>query len=237
VGRRYLLSRQGPDNPSMRFTTLVVVGWVALTSLSCRPKGFEVPSPAEQAPIRDQLAEFARSWLFPAKIAPPNVAFEAHEATDGAITVTVEPLRPEDASWNAWPGPSSRLFNNRAALLFEVTVVSTGPVRWIPDNTGLELNDPGHPLPPARTADELLAPLLRAALFQERYALDGDYVQRTRAAGPFRSAYLPLDAADSPLHGVIGFPLPDPEEQVIALRVTVGVQGKDGPHAVKFLYE
>lgn len=205
--------------------------------LSCRPKGWEVPSPAAQASVRQQLAEWSKSWLLPAKIAPPTVPFESKEATEGGVTVTVRPLRPEDATWNTWPGPSSRLFNNRAALMFDVTIVASGPVRWIPQRTGLELNDAGHPLPPARTADNLLAPLLRAALFEERYALDGDFVERTRAAGAFRSAYLPLDAADSPLSGVIGFPLRDPEEQVVALRLTVGVQGPDGPHAVKFLYD
>ena len=74
--------------------------------------------------------------------------------------------------------------------------------------------------------------VLRAALLQEGFGLDGDHVERTRAAGPFRAAYLPLGTAQAPLHGVIGFPLSDPERHVVALRVTVGVQGPDGAHAV-----
>jgi len=221
----------------MRSSSLLLAGWLALTGLSCKPKGWEVPAPAEQAVVQDQLDRFARSWLYPAKIAPPTVPFDEQETHEGGITVRVQPLRPEDAPWNTWPGPSARLFNNRAALLFHVTIEASRPVRWLPGSTGLELNDPGDPLPPARTPDELLAPLLRAALLQERYALEGDFVQRTRAAGPFRAAYLPPDSASTPLTGVIGFPLPDPEKQVIALQLTVGLLGPDGRHAVRFLYD
>ena len=79
--------------------------------------------------------------------------------------------------------------------------------------------------------------VLRAALLQEGFGLDGDHVERTRAAGPFRTAYMPLGSVAAPLHGVIAFPLLDPDKHVVALRVTVGVQGPDGAHAVAFLYE
>lgn len=221
----------------MRPTVGLIAIIIACTSVSCRKGGWEVQNPTEQQEASEELDRFARLWLDPAHIAPPNVAFEAREATAGSAVVRVRPLRPEDADWNAWPGESLRLFNNRAALLFEVDVEGPAPLRWLPDETALELNVEGDALFPARTPDEVLVPLLRAALIQEQWALDGDYVERTRAAGPFRDAYLPTAASDRPIRGVVAFPLRDPELHVVALRVTVGVSTPEGVEHLSFLYE
>jgi len=220
----------------MRTTALLITVFSAFLLGSCRPRAWDVQHPAEQEAAREELERFERLWLKPARIAPPNIPFERREQVDGQVTVAVRPLRPEDADWNTWPGAVARLFNNRAALLFEVEVVGRGPLKWLPDATSLELNTEGDPLGPARTPDELLLPLLRAALVQEQWALEGDLVERTRAAGPFRTAYLPTDAARSPLRGVVGFPLRDPELHVVALQVTIAVEAPDGPHTFAFVY-
>lgn len=206
-------------------------------ALSCKRPTWDFSGPVDRESAAAELDAFERTWLDPARIPPPTVSMDAREATDGAVRVTVTPLRPEDAAWNTWPGPTLRLFNNRAALLFEVSVEASGPVRWIPERTGLELNVEGDPIAPAQTADELLVPVLRAALLQESYGLSGDHVERTRGAGPFRSGYLALGHAEPPLVGLIGFPLHDPEQHVVAMRLTLAVEAADGPHTLVLLYE
>lgn len=209
----------------------------ALLAVSCAPKSWAIQDPADQAEAREELDRFERTWLHPARIAPPNVVFEPRTATRGDLAVTVAPLRPEAAPWNTWPGPTARLFNNRAALLFEVAIEGEGPVRWVPGATTLELNDAGDPLSPARAPDEVLVPLLQAALVQERYGIDGDFVERTRGAGPFRGAYLPTSPVETPVMGLIAFPLTDPEQHVVAFRITLGVEGPDGLRRIPILYE
>jgi len=220
----------------MRIVPFRLIAFSALMLVSCHPRAWNVQHPAEQQAAREELDRFERLWLGPAHIAPPNVAFEGQEQADEQVTVSVRPLRPEDADWNTWPGPAVRLFNNRAALLFEVEAVGRGSLKWMPEGTFLELNTEGNPLDPARTPDEVLLPLLRAALVQEEWGLDGDLVERTRAAGPFRAAYLPTEATRSPLRGVVAFPLPEPELHVVALRLTLAVEAPDGPHAFSFVY-
>jgi hypothetical protein len=221
----------------MRTNLLLLAIISAFIAASCRPRAWEVQHPAEQEAAREELEDFQRLWLKPARIAPPNIPFERRTQQDEQLSVTLLPLRPEDADWNTWPGATARLFNNRAALLFEVEVVGKGPLTWAPEATALELNTEGDPLGPARTPDQVLLPLLRAALVQEQWALQGDLVERTRAAGPFRAAYLPTESARSPLRGVVAFPLRDPELHVVALRVTLAIEAVDGPHRFSFLFE
>lgn len=221
----------------MRPSVIVALACTVGSAISCKRPAWEVARPTDRDAAAEELAAFERAWLEPAKIPAPVVAFEAHTATEGSVTVTASPLRPEDAAWNTWPGPTVRLFNNRAALLFEVAIDADGPVAWIPERTGLEINEVGDALPPAESAEELLVPLLTAALQQERHGLPGDHVERTRSAGAFRSAYLPLGAHGAPLTGLIAFPLADPERHVVAFRLTLGVSGPDGPHAIALLFE
>jgi hypothetical protein len=221
----------------MRPIVIPYAAGLAAMALSCKRPAVDVMVPTDQSAVAEELSAFERTWLEPAKIPPPTVTLEPRTLEEGAVTVTVNPLRPEDAAWNAWPGPTVRLFNNRAALMFEVTVDGGGRVAWLPDRTGLELNEVGNPLPPAHTPDELLVPVLRAALLQEGYGLEGDAVERTRAAGPFRTAYLPLGPVDSPMTGVIGFPLLEPDRHVVAFRLTLAVLAPDGTHTLSFLYE
>jgi hypothetical protein len=88
----------------------------------------------------------------------------------------------------------------------------------------------------------LLADLLYHAFLEERWSEDGDLVARTRAAGPFRSAYLPPWVAGTELTGVIAFPLatrdgPLPEIQVAALRLTLAITAADGPHELVWVFE
>ncbi|MBW1877969.1 MAG: hypothetical protein JRI25_03475 [Deltaproteobacteria bacterium] len=220
----------------MRTTLFLLTVFSAFALASCRPRAWDVQHPTEQEAAREELERFERLWLNPAHIAPPNIPFERREQTDEQISVAVRPLRPEDADWNTWPGDAARLFNNRAALLFDVEVVGRGSLKWVPEATSLELNTEGDPMRPAHAPDEVLLPLLRAALVQEQWALKGDLVERTRAAGSFRAAYLSTEPARSPLRGVVAFPLRDPERHVIALRITVAVEAEDGPHQFSFLY-
>ena len=204
---------------------------------SCAPRSRGVDPVAERIVVTEELSRFRRYWLEPARVAPPTVDFEWREATSGDVTTRIRPLRPEDAEWNQWPGDGYRLFNNRAALLFEVEIDGDPPLRWVPERSTLELNDAGTPLLAAATPDDLLVPLLRAALVQEQFGTDGDLVDRTRAAGPFRAAYLPLSASRPQVKGVIAFPLEAPEQHVIAFRVRLRVHGADGGHDLTWLYE
>ncbi|MBX2800036.1 MAG: hypothetical protein KTR31_20330 [Myxococcales bacterium] len=153
----------------------------------------------------------------------------AKETTAGAVTATARPLRPEDAPWNRWPTGGHRLFNNRAALLFEVSIRSDEPLVWLPAGTTLELNDEHTVVPAAETTEALLADLLSHAFLEEQWSIPGDLVDRARGAGPFRAAYLPLHAQDGAMEGIMAFPLwAGPgrslaELHVVAVRLTVKV--------------
>lgn len=193
--------------------------------------------------MRERIAEFRGRALDPARIPPPSIDPGARVAEAGTVRATAAPLRPEDADWNRWPDGTARLFNDRAALLFAVRIEGTGPIRWVPAATRLEVNDPTTSLSVSSSGELLLGELLVNAYLEERHGLDGDLVERTRAAGPFRARYLPLAAADGVLEGVLAFPLvsegrPIGEDHVVALRLTVGVVGDvDGAATLVFVFE
>lgn len=211
---------------------------ILLVSLvSCAPRAKDVDPLSQRIVVAEDLSRFERYWLAPARIAPPTVAFEWREATADGLEARVRPLRPEEAEWNSWPGGHSRLFNNRAALLFEVVIEGSGPLRWVPEASTLELNDEASRIPAAASPDELLVPLLRAALVQEQYGVEGDLVDRTRGAGPFRARYLPLSATRPRLEGIVAFPLEEPEQHVVAFRLTLRVHDGAGSHDLTWLYE
>jgi hypothetical protein len=201
---------------------------LALLAVSCRHHPPVPPGSEQREEMGRQLRDFRDYWLVPAKIAPPTVDFAAQRATAGAYVATIAPMLPEDAPWNQWHGGELRLFNNRAGYVFQLTIEGPGPVRWLPGETWLRLNGKGDRLPPAEVPDQLLAPLFGAALDQEAMLVEGDLVERTRAAGPFRAAYLPSTSSPTPLQGVLAFTLPDPEAQVVAFELTVGIAGPDG---------
>jgi hypothetical protein len=158
-----------------------------------------------------------------------------HVAGDG-VEATARLIRAEEAPWNGWVDGGPRLFNNAAALVIEVSVRAEGELAWAPDVTRLELNDERTAILAASSGELLLADLLLNAFLEERWALDGDLVDRTRAAGPFRAAYLPLVGVDGALDGVVAFPLYEGGAtptlgggeslaglHVVALRLTLGV--------------
>lgn len=180
-------------------------------------------SALEQADARVALEQFIEYWLAPANIAPPTIEFSKNEVHAGRVHGTALPIRPEDAPWNQWSGRTYRLFNNRIGYFFEVKIDIDGTeeIRWLPHQTWLEVNEPGGAMRPATKADELLGPLQNAALHEIDLVLEGDLVDRTRAAGPFRAKYFPATGEGS-LSGVIGFPHKDPSTE--ADRHVVGVQ-------------
>lgn len=174
--------------------------------------------------------------LGPGRVAPPALVSTEAEV-DHPLTARATVMLPEDAAWDQWTGFGYRLFNNRAALLLQVRIEGTGRLTWIVEDTLVELNTPETALSPSRAPDELLVPLLQAALLQEQWHLEGDLVERTRAAGPFRSAYLPVSPQQDVLEGLIAFPLQDPSQQIAAMRLTVGVRTESGPVQVVWVFE
>ncbi len=180
---------------------------------------------------------FRRDWLAPARIAPPTIDFVPVRVTAGSLTIAATPASPEQAAWNAWPGPEARLFNNRAGLMFTIATEGDGPARWLPNESLLRINHLEATVAPSATPDELLVPLLGAALEAERHVINSDLVDRTRAAGPFRAAYLSTAAEAPPSTGLILFPLEDPEIQIVRVELTLAFETAAGVQTFAFTWE
>ncbi|MEQ1566995.1 MAG: hypothetical protein ABMA64_15235 [Myxococcota bacterium] len=202
------------------------------------PRGPDLPAPAEREEAIARIAAYRTFALAPARTPPPSLDVERVEISDGSVRATLWVVRPEAAGWNTWTDGGPRLFNNRGALLFELDVRGPGPLGWLPEGAVLEINDGRTVLGAASSAEVLLGDLLFHALLEERWAIDGDLVARTRGAGPFRGAYLP-PVADGPLRGVVAFPLPPGETDlhVVALRLTLPVVAADGDHELVWVIE
>lgn len=189
--------------------------------------------------IGERLQAFRAEALEPARIPPPSISQTSQETASGSVSGRARLLRPEDAPWNRWVDGGSRLFNNRAALLFELSLRGPGPLSWDPEATRLELNDEQTVLPAAPTAEVLLAQLLFHAYLERQWGFDGDLVNRTRGAGPFRMAYAPPVGAGDELSGIVAFPLDEVPEglHVVAMRLTVPVMARDGLHRLVWIFE
>jgi hypothetical protein len=126
--------------------------------------------------------------------------------------------------------------------VFELSIEGDGPISWDPDRTRLEVNDERTVLAVAASSEVLLGELLFHAYLEEQWALEGDLVNRTRGAGPWRSAYLPAIAHGGRLAGVVAFPLFDGETvrsdlHVVALRLTLPIVAADGPHELVWVFD
>ncbi len=186
-------------------------------------------SPAARQEVADRLDAFERHLLEPARIPPPSVDRAERTVAEGGVSATVRLVLPEEAQWNRWRDGSARLFNNRVALLFDVRVDGPGPLTWHPERTTLELNDEHIRLFAAPDAEVLLGGLLVHALLAAEWGIETDLVDRTRAAGPFRDAYLEPRVEQGPLEGVAGFQLWDGKEllgdmHVAAMRLRLVVE-------------
>jgi hypothetical protein len=197
---------------------------------------------AQQDALRQKEAYEAYA-LHPAGLVPPAIQVAPLRAESMGVWGMATPLRPEDQSWNRWPDGGARLFNNRMAHLFEVTLHGEGVIGWIPEETVLELNDPSIRLVATGSPDGLLVDLLYFAKAQEDWILDGDLVARTRAAGPFRASYLPA-RGDRQLRGIIGFPMSggsDPisvaETHIVAERLTLAVTTAEGISRLVWVFD
>lgn len=219
--------------PARARSTIVILGACLPILATCPRRSPATPEVALDEVVA-RLDDYRSRALSPARVAPPAITFEPVEIEAGRVHATARALRPEDAPWNQWPGGGPRLFNNRAALLFELRIEAPGATAWLPEATWLELNDAETVVPAAETTEALLEELLYWAFMEERWLAGGDLVDRARGAGPFRGAYLPLHASDGVLEGVVAFPMGvEPgvslaDLHVVAVRLTVGILSDDG---------
>ena len=227
---------------------LAIAGFVPLVG-GCAKRSTQIVDPSTRSETESILERYERFRLEPAKVAPPSIGDRSAYVATGPLTGTAELVRPEDAEWNQWPGPTLRLFNNRAALLFQVEIASDEPVRWLPERTQLELNREGNVFRAAESQEVLLEDLLFWAYHQERNVLDGDLALRARAAGPLREAYMTAEE-DALLAGLIAFPLLQTVENerflkggepadlhVVSMRLTVGLETPQGRKQLVWLFE
>ena len=186
-----------------------------------------------------RVLAFREQRLAPAHLPPPSVDGGTRTVGDGVVSVTVRPVRAEDQAWNRWgAGPELRLFNNAAAWLFEVEVTGPGPLGWIPGRTILEVNDPGRGLPALASPEPLLDPLVGHAWLEADGGGPVELAERTRAAGPFRAAWLPLRVDEGPLSGVIGFPIGAAADvHVVAFRLTLALESAGVEHSLVAVFD
>lgn len=229
-------NRGGPVLTSTRRITSAAAALIAAIVVAGCPRSRPaIVQYSEQEQVRDAIERFRSRTLDPAKIPPPGVDPGPLEAEVGDVRGSARLIRAEDAPWNQW-GDDGRplLFNNRSAVLFEVDVVAEGAVVWRPDRTWLEVNSDDVRVPAVDSAEHLLAELNWQALQQEKWLLEGDLVQRTRHAGPFREAFV---RDGDGLQGLIPFSLPDPDAPIAALRLRVGVQVDGTPHELVWTFQ
>lgn len=223
----------------MRTALPLLASWLAFAGC---PRRSPIPAEPDAESVGERIAEYRAAALDPARLPPLSLSSPVATATSGDVRATARVLRPEEAEWNRWPDGGARLFNDAAALLFVVRVEGTGPLRWVPAATRLELNDERTSILAASSGEPLLGDLLVNAYLEERFGLDGDLVDRARGAGPYRAAYLPLTSDGGVLEGLVAFPLiadgrSVADLHVVALRLTLGVVGDaDGAHTLVFVF-
>ncbi len=210
--------------------------FLPLILCSCVAKPGSAVSAAEQVALTSEVESYRAFALEPAHQAPPAVRSFDGRVDAGPASVHVRWRAPEDASWNRWEDGTARLFNDRVAHVFEVDIEGPGLLGWEPSETMLELNSPSTRLVALADAEPMLADLLLLALACERQLVDVDLLARTRAAGAFRSAYLPPSGAER-ISGVVVFPLwssdstrPAWDTHVVAMRLRLRVTVDGVPH-------
>ena len=175
--------------------------------LSCARRGISLSESTDKHVLQKDLLAFEEYWLAPARIAPPTVSFDRVEQEIDGVKAYAQVLLLEDARWNQWDGPGYRLFNNRLGIGFVVGVSVDDPetmISWLPESTFVELNTEEELNYASASADLLLGPLHSAALRQQEGGLEGDFVDRLRAARSFRTAYVPIESPGS-WEGVVVF--------------------------------
>lgn len=234
-------------SPVFRFPPRTPLVWIWMVLFvqvlaGCPRSSIPIPVVVQEA-VSERIEGYRRASLEPARVAPMSITHEMQRIEAGAVVARARPLRPEDASWNRWPQGGPRLFNNRAAHLFEIRVVGRGPLRWVPEHTRLELNDETLVVPAAETTEALLTDLLYMAFLEQRWSVAGDLVERARSAGGFRSAYLPMYQDEGALEGVIAFPLLEADGSsladlhVVAARLTVEVLVDGRPTELVWVFD
>jgi hypothetical protein len=194
------------------------------------------PVTSERADVQRLLDRFHTYWLESAHLPVPPLDLTEQTIVDDGLAISVRFVQPEEASWNLYHGDKSRLFNDRAAWIFEVRAESSEPVRWLASETRLEINEEGNIRHPYFTPETLLSSLLEYARIQEKWAIDGDLHHRAGGAGEFRQSYIGL-IAESPFEGVIAFERHPEELPIEAMRLTLGLEDSKGQHVVSWLFE
>lgn len=187
--------------------------------------------------VNNSLLDFEEYWLNPAKIAPPTISFSPKTVKKNGWVATIQPVLAEQQSWNRWPGNGFRLFNNRAAFLFKVTIEGTGSIQWKPEQSVIRVNYPQEVLTAAHTADELLAPLRKAAVTEQEWILNTEFGKRHRGAGTFRTAYLPSDPRTHQISGIVAFPVVAASTHVVVIEVDLTVQTAKGEYTFSWMYD
>lgn len=210
--------------------------WIsAFVLCSCAPRTHADRLRGATPPPPAALDQFATTWLAPARIAPPTIDFEPMVATSGQWTATATPFLVEDAAWNRWP-EENRLFNNRVAYWFDVEVHGSGELRWLPEETWVDLNGRQR-LRSAPTPEELLEPLFAAAVAETRAGGGRRFADRTRAAGPYRDGYLPIGTAVDAAHGWVAFPTGGIERHVTRIELEVTIATHEGTRRFTWLFD
>lgn len=201
-------------------------------------------SPAEVQRFDEQRARFAelrdqlRSERLERNRTPgPSTSMAPQSQERDGVRATVRPVSAEDATWNAWPDGTARLFNDGAGYLWEVVFESQRPVRWIPDQTVLAVNDTDQLFAPAEEPDAVLQHLVQGAMLEDAFGLDGDLGLRIRAADAFRRAYLSDRPVAGEQEGVVLFPAPAFRLHAVALQLTLALDVGGRDEQFVFLFE
>ena len=195
--------------PSQFFCILL-----CLLLCSCVTNRIQAPVPQQQTEVAQTVERYIQYSLMPAKSAPPTLQIVG-EQQEGPLKGEATLVFAEEQSWNQWPDGSSRLFNNRAALLFQIAIHTEEPLVWRWDLSTLELNHEGNTVLPSPSAEPLLQDLLFWAFHQEKQLLQGDLINRSRGSGALRSAYLHTPVLHEPIEGLIAFPLYSSKNSVL----------------------
>lgn len=202
----------------------------------CGPRKQAIVSSDGQREARAAIADFRLWALEPSGLGPLAIDPGPQVADAPGVSGTARVVRPEEAAWNQW-GPDARplLFNDRVALLVEVDLKAEGELRWLPDQTTLEVNRPEDRLVAVPSAEHVLAELQWHALQQEKQLLDGDLVQRTRHAGGFREAFVRVEGER--MQGLLAFPREGSQQAVGALRLTVALRLDGAPAELEWVFQ
>lgn len=189
-----------------------------------RPSQAEEGSSSEaEDPYRLVLEEAIRQRLWallgPAGVPPPGIDPSPKMVGDSRFSIILRPLRAEEQEWNRATGRESKLFNNARGYLWEVSIRSEIPSRWVPRGTALHINQAGNVFPAAAAPEECYRDLTLMAWWQMDGTMDLGIEERLSSAGEFHALYLPSDIPPGEHTFVVFFPAPAAILDPVAVQV------------------